>query len=146
MGERDHTVDDLEGLPEEARYELVGGELIPLDPTVLHQLIVIRAVEALRGGCPKDLLAVHGIPLAVDRHNEPRPDAVLIRLDHVNRSPVPVGDVVVAVEVISPATRFRNLFAKTRIYAAAGVTSCWVVDPWAGGRHRALRTQTGADR
>ena len=88
---QDWTVDDLASLPEEARYELVGGELIPLDPTALHQLIVIRAVEALRGGCPEDLLAVPGIPLAVDRHNEPRPDAVLIRLDHVDRSPVPVG-------------------------------------------------------
>jgi hypothetical protein len=53
MAERDHTVDDLESLPEEARYELVDGELIPLDPTTLHQLIVIRAVEALRVGCPR---------------------------------------------------------------------------------------------
>ena len=65
----------------------------------------------------------------IHNRNQPRPDVVVIGLDHVDRIPVPVEDAVLAVEVVSPDSHFRDMYAKARVYAAAGVANYWVVDP-----------------
>jgi Uma2 family endonuclease len=48
------------------------------------------------------------LSMRIDRRNEPRPDVVAIRREHANRSPVPVGDALLAVEVVSPGSTFRD--------------------------------------
>ncbi|MGC4787822.1 Uma2 family endonuclease [Micromonospora sp. DT178] len=65
----------------------------------------------------------------IDRRNEPRPDVVAIRREHADRSPVPVEDALLAVEVLSPTSTFRDLYDKAKVYAHAGVRTYWVVDP-----------------
>ncbi|NYF57482.1 Uma2 family endonuclease [Micromonospora purpureochromogenes] len=76
------------------------------------------------GDLPKDL------PYElINRRNEPRPDVVAIRREHADRSPVPVEDALLAVEVISPTSVFRDMYDKARVYAHAGVQTYWVVDP-----------------
>jgi Uma2 family endonuclease len=65
----------------------------------------------------------------VDSRNEPRPDVVALRIEGASRSPVPVEDAILVVEVISPESTIRDRFEKTRLYAAAGVPAYWVVDP-----------------
>lgn len=42
---------------------------------------------------------------------------------------MPVEDALLAVEVISPDSHFRDNYAKAKIYAAAGVENYWVIDP-----------------
>lgn len=69
------------------------------------------------------------LSLKINAVNEPRPDVVVISLDHVDRSPVPVGDALLAVEVVSPDSHFRDMYAKAKVYAAAGIENYWVVDP-----------------
>lgn len=123
------TVDDLASLPKDLRYELVNGRLILPSPTAIHQDIGVRVLLALEANCPPDHMPVTDLSLKVDFRNEPRPDVVVIRLDHADRSPVPVEDALLAVEVISPDSQFRDMYAKAKVYAAAGVAHYWVIDP-----------------
>ncbi|MCW3813543.1 Uma2 family endonuclease [Micromonospora sp. DR5-3] len=84
---------------------------------------------ALRVNCPPEYLVSIDLSMRVDRRNEPRPDVVVIRRKHADRSPVPVEDALLAVEVVSPTSTFRDMYDKAKVYAHAGVRSYWVVDP-----------------
>ena len=123
------TVDDLVGLPEDLRYELIDGRLILPSPTGVHQILGVELVLALRTGCPAGYAPVPGLSLKVSHRNEPRPDVVVIGLAHIGRSPAPVEGALLAVEIISPDSHFRDMYAKAKVYAAAGVENYWVLDP-----------------
>ncbi len=72
------------------------------------------------------------LSMRVDRRNEPRPDVVALRPDHVAHSPVPIGDVSLAVEIVSPESIFRDMYEKAGVHAHAGVPTYWVIDPLHG--------------
>jgi len=137
------TVDDLLTLSEELRYELIDGRLVVLDFPIDHQKLKRDLCQMLEEQAPLDSLVVHSISLGVDHHNELRPDVVVISLDHAFASPVPVGDALLAVDVITRSTHFRDLYAKTKIYAAAGVTDYWIIDPWFEDRIELSRLRLG---
>ncbi len=126
---REWTVDDLGELPEDLPYVLINGRLILPSPTSRHQDLCVRILLALEANCPSEQLVVFDLSLAVDRRNEPRPDVVVIRRERANRTPVPVQDALLAVEVVSPSSTFRDMYDKAKLYAHAGVRSYWVVDP-----------------
>lgn len=126
---QDWTVDDLATLPKDLLYELIDGRLILPSPTPIHQNLGVRVLLALEAGCPPGLMVVTDLSLKVNSRNEPRPDVVVIGVEHANRSPVPVEDAVLAVEVISPESHFRDMYAKAKVYAAAGIAHYWVIDP-----------------
>jgi Uma2 family endonuclease len=126
---REWTVDDLGELPPDLPYELVNGRLIVPSPTALHQDLCVELLLALRVNCPPEYLVSIDLSMAIDRRNEPRPDVVAIRREHADRSPVPVADALLAVEVISPTSIFRDMYDKARAYARAKVPTYWVVDP-----------------
>src|ERR687889_174426 len=98
---QDWTVDDLASLPKDLRYELIDGWLLLPSPTALHQDIGVRVLMALEVACPPDLMPVLDLSLQINHRNEPRPDVLVIRPDHVNVTPLPVRDAVLVVEVIS---------------------------------------------
>jgi Uma2 family endonuclease len=123
------TVDDLGELPKDLPYELINGRLIVPSPTHLHQDLCVRLLLALEANCPPEYVVSIDLSMKVNRRNEPRPDVVALRPDHVARSPVPVEDAILAVEVISPDSTFRDMYDKARVYAHAGVPTYWVVDP-----------------
>ncbi|SIR12290.1 Uma2 family endonuclease [Micromonospora avicenniae] len=123
------TVDDLGELPKDLPYELINGRLIVPSPTAVHQELCVELLLALRVNCAPEYLVSIDLSMRVDRHNEPRPDVVVIRRRHADRSPVPVEDALLAVEVVSPTSTFRDLYDKARVYAHAGVRSYWVLDP-----------------
>ncbi|WP_341719541.1 Uma2 family endonuclease [Micromonospora sp. FIMYZ51] len=123
------TVDDLGDLPKDLPYELINGRLIVPSPTALHQDLCVRLLLALEVNCPAEYLVSIDLSMRVDRRNELRPDVVAIRREHADRSPVPVEDALLAVEVVSPSSTFRDLYDKARVYARAGVRTYWVVDP-----------------
>ncbi|MBW6437892.1 Uma2 family endonuclease [Actinoplanes hulinensis] len=129
LDKQDWTTDDLASLPEGLRYELIDGRLILPSPTSFHQLLGVELVLMLRPNCPLGYVPVPDLSLDVDRRNEPRPDVVVVDDRYMLRSPVPVDGALLVVEVISPTSHFRDMHAKTEIYAAAGVGSYWVVDP-----------------
>ncbi len=123
------TVDDLAELPANYRYELVNGRLIVPSPTALHQDLMIDVALALRVGCMPEYLVSVDQSLKVNQRNEPRPDVVVIRAERANRSPVPVTDAILVVEIISPDSTFRDMYEKAHVYARADVPTYWVIDP-----------------
>jgi Uma2 family endonuclease len=126
---REWTVDDLAELPPDFRYELINGRLIVPSPTVAHQDLMGDVWLALRANCPPEFVVSMDQSLRVDRRSEPRPDVVAVKVEHYGRTPVAVADVALAVEIISPDSTFRDMYAKAHLYAAAGVPTYWVIDP-----------------
>jgi Uma2 family endonuclease len=126
---QDWTVDDLASLPKDLRYELIDGRLILPSPTGFHQILGVELVLALRPGCPPGYEPVPDMSLSINQRNESRPDVVVIPESALTRSPVPIENALLAVEIISPSSRARDMRAKVKAYAAAGVTSYWVLDP-----------------
>jgi Uma2 family endonuclease len=126
---QDWTVDDLTSLPEDLRYELIDGRLILPSPTLLHQEIAAELRTMLLPNCPKGYRPGLDLSLEVDRRNEPRPDLVVARMAYGLRSPLPIQGALLLVEVISPTSHSRDMVAKWKLFAAAGVGSYWVVDP-----------------
>jgi Uma2 family endonuclease len=125
---REWTVDDLAELPSDLNYELINGRLVLPSPTAMHQDTCVRVLLAIEANCPPDVVPIIDLSLKIDRRNEPRPDVVVISTAHYGVSPVPVEDAVLAVEVLSPSSTFRDLHEKANVYARAGVKIYWVVD------------------
>jgi len=126
---QDWTVDDLASLPKDLRYELIDGRLILPSPTFFHQEVCAELRSMLRTHCPSGYLPVIDVSLEADRRNEPRPDVVVARIADGLRSPVPIEGALLVVEVVLPTWHFRDMQAKVKLFAKAGVGSYWVVDP-----------------
>jgi len=142
---QDWTVDDLASLPQDLRYELIDGRLILPSPTFFHQDICFEIVRMLRPNCPPDHRAVFDVSLEVDRRNEPRPDVVVARKAVGLHSPAPIQAALLIVEVISPTSHFRDMHAKAKVFAAAGVEHYWVVDPTFDGGVMLTEFRIGED-
>src|SRR3954463_5337698 len=125
---REWTVDDLGELPADLPYELINGRLIVPSATPAHQDLSVQIVLALTANCPPDYFVSFDQSLRVNRRNEPRPDVVGIRIEHYGRTPVPVEDAVIAIEIVSEHSEFRDMVEKAEAYAKAGLPHYWVID------------------
>ena len=132
LGRDDLTVDDITGLPEDLRYELIDGRLV-LTPVglPLHQFLANQAVNALHEHCRGPFLANQEQALLAGRRTELRPDAMLIRAEGACRSPIWPVHVLLVVEIISPSSRRSDRIDKMKRYADVGVPLYWIVDPLA---------------
>ena len=127
--------EDLLELPEDGRrYEIVEGELFEMPaPTWDHQTILFNLVTLLTplvralGGtlrfAPLDVFFRGADPV--------EPDVVVLLPGGAARPSKRgvEGAPDLLVEVLSPATRGRDLLMKRMLYARAGVREYWVVDP-----------------
>jgi Uma2 family endonuclease len=126
---RDWTVEDLASLPEVLRYELIDGRLVLPSPTPFQRVLGYQLATMLRPNCPATYVPVPDLSLDIDCRSELRPDVVVVHERYMTRSPVPIDGAMLVVEIISPTSRFQDMYAKTRVYAAARVDDYWVVDP-----------------
>jgi Uma2 family endonuclease len=147
------TADELEALPDDGNfYELVRGELICMAPSAyLPGAVVGRTMGALAAFVyPRNLgdlgSADTGFRLEHDPDTVRAPDIWFVRAGRV-----PIGDAAahfyrgppdLAVEVLSPTDRYRDVMAKVRDYLAAGTPLVWVIDPL--GRSAAVFRGGGA--
>jgi Uma2 family endonuclease len=131
---KDWTVADLAGLPDDGlQYELLDGVLLVTPATVLrHQRAAGHLYLLLTEACPPRGLEVYFAPVdwQPDDRTSLQPDLLVVRdedVEHANiRAPL-----VLAVEILSPSTRRKDLILKRSKYEDVGVTSYWVVDPQA---------------
>ncbi len=130
-----YTVDELHQMPDDGnRYELLFGEIdMSPAPSMKHQLVsaavndAIRAFVSPRGGT----VVYAPVDVYLAPHSVVQPDLLVILAggrarilpDGVHGPP----DLIV--EILSPATRGRDLVKKTILYATAGVPEYWVIDP-----------------
>ena len=124
------TVDDLPDLPEELRVELVDGGLhVSPSPAVLHGYVQARLAAVLLAAAPADLLVIVEVDLVFDRRNVRRPDLAVVRRSALGSTRLGPGDVVLAVEVMSPGSISTDRVSKPAQYAAAGIEAYWRLEP-----------------
>lgn len=113
-----------------SRLELIDGVLIVMEsPALQHQRVQANLLKLLFAAEPADLwvLASPFDILAVDSAVQPDIGVVLRQeargSRHLEQAPR------LAVEILSPSTRLRDLTTKFTLYERMGVPSYWVVDP-----------------
>ena len=125
------TVDDLLDLPDDGlQYELADGILLVTPaPRLRHQRVVGRLFTSLQAAAPPDLeVFVAPVDFQPTRQRSLQPDVLVVRRDGLGEDVVE-GGLVLAVEVLSPSTRAKDLVLKRALYEDSGVPSYWVVDP-----------------
>ena len=123
-------------MPEDGkRHELIGGEhFVTPAPTMKHQIVVgnlhrLLATFVYDRRLGRALLS----PLDVVFSDEDvvQPDLLYVASDHagVLGEKAAHGAPDLAVEVLSPSTRRKDLVLKRRLYERTGVAEYWIVDP-----------------
>jgi Uma2 family endonuclease len=99
---------------------------------MLHQRVAQRLSVWLDDQLPDDLTALSDFEVVVESGplvTVRAPDVVIIRdLGGENAPRVPAGDVLVAVEVVSPSTGRTDRLTKPVEYADAGIPHYWLVE------------------
>ena len=126
---------DLDAMPDDGRrYELIDGVIVvSASPSTRHQDIVKCLAMLLHDACPRELkvmIAPFDVALTASRVFEP--DVLIARRADLTEKDLP-GPPLLAVEVLSPSTRWLDLGAKKQGLEDAGCPSYWVIDP-GGGR------------
>lgn len=132
----EYTLDDYYALPEDVRVELIDGCFFEmLAPSGAHQAIIgclhVMFANFVRskGGPCKVFLSPFDVQLDKDNRTMVEPDLLVI----CDRSKILMrccyGAPDLAVEVLSPSTRRKDIRIKTTKYEKAGVREYWMIDP-----------------
>jgi len=123
----------------EARMEFINGEIILLSsPSTFHQDISGNLYTILRNFLKGKPCKVFYAPFDVHFHkqNIEEPDVMqpdlLIACDlenNVTEKGCYMGTPSLVVEILSPATRSRDMVDKLNTYMLSGVKEFWIVDP-----------------
>ena len=128
--DREWTVDDLRHLPDDGlQYELADGVLLVSPaPRPAHQRAVGRLFVALQAECPPGLeVFVAPVDYQPTDRRSLQPDLLVVRREDVGEHAIE-RPLLLAVEVLSPSTRAKDLLVKRALYADSGVAAFWVVD------------------
>src|SRR5687768_12124711 len=129
------TPEDLLSMPDDRRYELVGGKLVEKPVSALSSL-----VASIIGRILGDFVERHRLGLVFDPDatyqcfpTEPslvrRPDVSFVRRGRFPAGDLPEGHIRIApdlaVEVLSPNETAYNVDEKVELYVSAGVRAVW---------------------
>ena len=133
------TADDLDHLPDLPPHtELIDGSLVLVSPQAnFHTLAIDMLIAALRRTVPDDLRVRREMTVTLDWDQRPEPDIVVIYARAVrgqDQTTYRRGDVVLAVEVVSPESRTRDRKRKPLLYAEAGIEHFWRIEREQGMR------------
>jgi Uma2 family endonuclease len=128
---RDWTWADLQEIPDDGhRYEVIDGSLyVSPSPSRPHQVAAARLVQLLQAAAPDDVEVVETVDVQLDR-SVLEPDVVVMptSVAYTADGPLAPGDVLLAVEVVSPASRWMDRMVKPSVLAEAGVPAYWPVE------------------
>jgi Uma2 family endonuclease len=131
MPRRPWTFEDLLDTPDDGRrWEIVDGSLhVSPSPTLDHQLVSFRLAQWLSAAAPDGYVAVGPVNLVCgDSVLEPDVNVVRYEVGRGRVLKVPPGDVLLAVEVVSPSSRRMDRWTKPSIFAEAGIPAYWRVE------------------
>lgn len=118
-------------LPEDARVELVEGEIVTMSPVgKRHMAAVKRLMDLLfpLQQARKALLQVQD-PLRLSPESEPQPDLALLSYrENFYRDKVPEAEDALLVIEVADTSLDYDLTVKLPLYAKAGIPEVWVVD------------------
>lgn len=129
------TAEMVRALPDDGwRHEVVHGELLLTPaPRLWHQELVGRLYVALHRYLEREAvghLLLSPADISWDEDTLVQPDLfVADRAEVRTLDWTSVRTLLLVAEVLSPATRRHDRFAKRRRYQEAGVASYWIVDP-----------------
>lgn len=134
----EYTSEDRDSLPDDTRTELIDGVLYDTaSPSIIHQLIVGELFNILYNQidkCGKNCLPViapSDVYLDHTGKTVVQPDIYIICEipPDLSEKGYFEGGPPFVIEVLSPATRARDLFLKAYKYREAGTSEYWIVDP-----------------
>ncbi len=130
------TYEDYKHTPDDTRYELIDGELIPaLTPNLGHQGVSTKLGTRLYVFITeKGLGEVFRAPCDVVLSNTDvvQPDLLFVSKErgHILLNGLNVqGAPDLVVEILSPSTEERDRTVKSALYARHGVSEYWLADP-----------------
>lgn len=128
---RSWTLDDLAGLPEDGqRYEIIDGCLLVSPPaTVEHQAVADRIHRLLRAAAGPEYEVVEGVGIRLPG-SVLVPDLVVadVRAVWSGVRLLAPGDLLLAVEIVSPSSTTTDRVTKPTLYAGAGIPAYWRVE------------------
>ena len=133
------TAEELGEHPEWGRCELLRGRVNLLSPSkgrhgaiagIVHGYLSMHVIPRNLGVV---LAAETGILIQTDPDTVRAPDVAFIRKDRLPGGKVPDEFLRIApdlaVEVVSPTDRFKDVIEKAKQYLAAGVKAVWIFEP-----------------
>lgn len=132
----EYTLEDYLALPSDERWELIDGCLIRMEsPGTEHQLIS-GGLQYAFSTCIREhdapcvvLAAPMDVQLDMDDRTVVEPDLIILcDRKKLGRKRI-FGAPDLLVEILSPATRSRDVLWKNSKYQKAGVREYWMVDP-----------------
>ena len=130
-----YTYDDYARLPDDRRYEVIDGDLyLTPAPTPYHQIVSRRIERLLEDHVEKAKLGIviHApCDVVLSQFDVLQPDIFFISTGRM----AVIGEKYISdapdlvVEVLSPGTRKRDRFIKSKRYARFGVRELWIADP-----------------
>jgi Uma2 family endonuclease len=130
------SLEEWDALPEDTsrHYELAEGVLVVAPrPAPQHQTAVGHLMSDLNRQLPNTLVATQDVEVVIDPSfpaTVRAPDVLVVSRSLYLRNPVRVdaGEVLLAVEIISPGSRVTDRITKAAEYAGAGIPYYWVID------------------
>ena len=135
-GQGGYTIEDYFSLPEEKRAELIDGVLYDMaSPSVIHQLIAGQIFVQLnvflrkkKASCVPCIAPVD-VQLDCDDRTMVQPDVLVVcDKEKIQKSGI-FGAPDFVAEILSKATRRKDMVVKLAKYAQAGVREYWLIDP-----------------
>ena len=114
-------------IAEDERFELIGGEIVPMSPKGLrHERLKQALAEFWFRRLPPAIKLIQETTFALDKDSFVEPDFIFFRASDglANLSP---ATALLAVEV-SDSSLDYDLKRKTQLYAVHGVREVWVID------------------
>jgi Uma2 family endonuclease len=131
------TADDLDRLPDLPPHtELIDGSLVFVSPqTAFHALTVDLLKNGLQRCAPDSMRVRREMTVTLDNRQRPEPDVLVIdaaAVRDMDQTTYRADDVVLTVEVVSPASERRDRERKPQLYAQAGIRHFWRIENVAG--------------
>jgi Uma2 family endonuclease len=112
---------------EDERFELIGGEIVPMSPKgIRHEIVKEALMNFWTTHLPKDIRVIGETTFRLDEFHFVEPDFVFFRKEDGVRNLSP-RTALLAVEV-SHSSLAYDLGRKLRIYSNFGVRAVWVID------------------
>lgn len=121
------TVDDLVGLPEDdLQYELVDGCLVVSPPAPNgHNSEAFYLGVQIQPALDREWIIATPGGIEFDVHNWRQPDLLVYRRSARDQKYAGPGDVLLAIEVMSPSSVTRDRVTKPKQYAEFGIPHFW---------------------
>jgi len=140
-----HRMAETGVLSDDARVELVNGEIINMAPMgSKHHSAVLRLSSLLNQAVGAAAMVSTQLPIRLDEHNEPEPDLALLKFrPDFYAQALPTGADTLLVIEVSDTTLAYDVRIKAPLYARHGVPEMWVLDLANGLLHRFTAPRDG---